>query len=139
MNKKIIIKLFQTLRKSTKINDFPVSAIIYKDDRIISVGYNKRNKTKITTDHAEIVAIKKANKKVKNWNLQGYNMIVTLEPCHMCEHVITESRLDHVYYVVPRFKNKKPYKWTSIENLQLNDPIVEDYLNKISNFFKDKR
>ncbi len=139
MNEKIIKKLFNYALKSDKTCDFPVSAIVFKDDKIISYGYNKRNKSNITTDHAEITAIKKANKKIKNWNLQGYNMIVTLEPCHMCEQVILESRLDNVFYIIPRLKTKKAYKGTDFENYIYDGPEKVEYENKITSFFKDKR
>ncbi len=135
----IIIKLFKLIKKSEKINDFPVAAIIYKDNKILSCGYNKRNKTNYTTDHAEIVAIKKANKKIKNWNLQGYSMIVTLEPCHMCEHTIIESRLDKVYYIVPRNQNKKPYKSTVSKKIEIDEYLYDSYIKKINGFFVDKR
>ena len=119
MNKKIIMKLFNLIKKTEKIDDFPVSAVIYKDDKVVATGYNKRNKSNDVTDHAEIVAIRRANKKINNWNLQGYNMIVTLEPCHMCEQVIKEARLDNVYYIISRSKTKKPYKNTVIKNANL--------------------
>ena len=139
MNINIIKKLFKLLKKSEKINDFPVSAIIYKGDKIIACGYNKRNKSQYTIDHAEIVAIKKANKKIKNWNLQGYNMIVTLEPCHMCEHVIMEARLNEINYIIPRNKNKQPYKRTAFKQMKLDEQLTKEYINKISAFFVDKR
>ena len=139
MNDKILKKLFRYLEKSEKINDFPVAAIIYKNDRIISYGYNKRNTSNITTDHAEVVAIQRANKKIGNWNLQGYSMIVTLEPCHMCEHIIVEARLDTVYYIVPRYECKKSYKCTCIKKYDIDSNEKIEYIRKIKAFFKDKR
>lgn len=139
INKKIIIELFKILKRSRKVNDFPVAAIVYKDNKIIGKGYNKRHKSHITTDHAEIVAIREANRKIKNWNLQGYSMIVTLEPCKMCESVIREARLDTVYYLVPRYSTKNQYKKTSFSKYQYDNEILNSYIDEIESFFKFKR
>lgn len=135
----IIKKLFNLTKKCKKLDEFPVTAIIYNDDyKIISYGYNKRNKTKKTTDHAEIIAIEKANKKLKTWKLQDLNMIVTLEPCIMCQTVIKESRLKQVYYLVPRYNFKKQYKNTKIEPLNKESKEIEDYIHQIKHFFDNK-
>lgn len=139
MEEKIIQKLFKLANKSLKKNEFPVSAIIYDNDKIISVGYNIRNKSKKTIDHAEIIAITKANKKLKTWNLQGKNMIITLEPCPMCTAVIKEARLDNVYYIIPRYQYKKAYKKTLFKEYNTNLPEKQKYINDISSFFNNKR
>lgn len=139
MNEKVLKKLFSLSEKSFVENEFPVSAIIYDETGIISCGYNKRNRTRKTTDHAEIVAIEKANKKLGEWNLQNKCMVVTLEPCDMCKAVIREARLNKVYYIVPRYKFKKPYKCTSFENLKIDGQLSEQYRENISHFFDNKR
>ena len=137
--KNLIIKLLKLAKKSEKLGEFPVSAIIYKDDKIISSGFNKRNKSKMTTDHAEIVAIQKANKKLKTWRLNGYNILITLEPCDMCKAVIKESRLDNVYYLVDRYKYKKPCKNTGFKKYKIDKKIVDNYIVSIKCFFTNKR
>lgn len=133
---KITLKLAQ---KSKRTNDFPVAAIIYKENKIISKAYNKRNKSQITTDHAEIIAINKANKKLKTWRLNGYSMIVTLEPCEMCKTIIKESRLDNVYYLIKRYEYKKMCKNTKFKKIDYYDNAVENYKMSIQCFFDDKR
>jgi len=50
-----------------------------------------------TTNHAEIIAIQKASKKIKNWRLENCDMYVTLEPCSMCAGAIINSRMRKVY------------------------------------------
>ena len=133
---KILNKLFKLANKSLKKNEFPVAAIIYKDNKIISCGYNKRNKTKKTTDHAEIIAIEKANKKIKDWRLTNFEMIVTLEPCDMCKTVIKEARIKKVYYLTPRYNYKKQYKCTIFEQLDDNSKNNKEEKENISKFFK---
>lgn len=139
MDQKIISKLFKLANRSLSHDGFPVSAIIYDENGIISCGYNKRNRSNKTTDHAEIIAIEKANKKLKNWKLTNKCMIVTLEPCDMCKTVIKEARLTKVYYIIPRYKYKKQYNCTQFEEYNLDDPKREKYLQDISTFFVNKR
>lgn len=134
---KIINKLYKLLNKCNKSEDFPVAAIIYDDNyKIISCGYNKRNKTKKTTDHAEIIAIEKANKKNKDWRLNNLNMIVSLEPCDMCKTVIKESRLKEVNYLICRYKYKKQYKCTIFKKYSDDSKECKNYIENISKFFK---
>ncbi len=139
MNKIILNKLFELADKSLKNNEFPVSAIIYKDNDIISYGYNNRNKTNITVNHAEIIAITNANKKLNSWQLSNACMIVTLEPCDMCKLVINEARIKEVYYLVPRYNYKKSYKGTTYNHLDLPTKELNKYIENITSFFKDKR
>lgn len=71
----------------------PVGAIVVKDGKILSRAYNKVEKDRDATMHAEILAIKKASKKIKNWRLNNCEMYVTLEPCAMCTAAIELSRI----------------------------------------------
>ncbi len=137
----IINKLFQLADESLKLDEFPVSAIIYDDDdkNIISYGYNKRNKSKKTTDHAEIIAIEYANKKLNSWNLSNKCMIVTLEPCEMCQAVIREARLKKVEFIVPRYAFKNQYKRTTIFQSTYSGNLKDNYIKSITTFFNDKR
>lgn len=139
MEEKLLKTLYKLADKSLKHDEFPVSAIIYDEHGIISCGYNKRNHSRKTTDHAEIIAIEKANKKLKQWNLQNKCMVVTLEPCDMCKSVIKEARLKKVQYIVPRYKYKKQYKCTIFEELQTESEDKEKYKKNIRIFFKEKR
>ena len=61
--------------------------IVY-EDKIIGRGYNRRTIDKNTIAHAEMMAIKKASKKMDDWRLEDCTMYVTLEPCQMCSGAI---------------------------------------------------
>ena len=74
-------------------SDIPVGAVIVKDGKIISSSCNKREKYSDITAHAEILAIKEAEKVIDNWRLDGCEMYVTLEPCPMCAWAIIQSRI----------------------------------------------
>ena len=85
------------LAKSSK-NDVPVGAIIVKDGEKIAEAFNEKEKNNDATAHAEIIAIRKAGEKLKNWRLQDCEIYVTLEPCPMCASAIIQSRISKVYF-----------------------------------------
>ena len=84
-------------KKAYKKLEVPVGVVIVKDNNIISRAYNKKEEKNNPTQHAEIIAIEKACKKLKNWRLNGCQMYVTLEPCPMCAGAIVNSRIEKVY------------------------------------------
>ena len=92
-------------KRAAKEDEVPVGAVIVKDGEVIARAHNKKEKNGCAVDHAEILAIKKATKKLGNWWLEGCTLYVTLEPCAMCAGAIVNSRLAKVVYGAkdPRF------------------------------------
>lgn len=84
--------------KAFKINEIPIGAVIVKDNKIISKGYNKKEKNNSSLEHAEIIAIRKAQKKLKKWRLDDCKIYVTIEPCFMCTGAILEARIKEIIY-----------------------------------------
>ena len=84
--------------KAYKIGEVPVGCVIVKDDKIIARGYNKREINQSVIDHAEIVAIRKASKKIGSWRLEECDIYVTLEPCPMCAGAIIQSRIKNLFF-----------------------------------------
>ena len=81
-----------------KKDEVPVGAIIVKDNKVIAKAYNKREKTQDGTMHAEVIAIKKACKKLRTFRLNECELYVTLEPCAMCAGAIINSRVGKVVF-----------------------------------------
>ncbi len=85
------------LAKKAFVNhETPIGCVIVFQGRIISKAFNRRNKKKNPLAHAEIIAIHKASKKIKDWRLEDCTMYVTLEPCPMCAGAILQARLKKV-------------------------------------------
>ena len=90
----------EALKQAKKAYDkleVPVGAVIVKDGKIIARAYNQKEEKKDTTNHAEILAIKKASKKLDSWRLTDCDMYVTLEPCSMCAGALIQSRIRKIY------------------------------------------
>ena len=85
-------------KKAEKKQEVPVGAVIIKDGKIISKAHNLREKKKNSLNHAEIIAIDKACKKLKNFRLEECELYVTVEPCIMCAGAIVQSRIKKVYF-----------------------------------------
>lgn len=49
-------------------------------------------------DHAEMIALKDAMKRLQNERLTGCSMITTLEPCPMCAQAISYARLNNIIF-----------------------------------------
>lgn len=129
---KEIIKLAKIAYKKGEV---PVGAIITKNDKILARAYNKIETSKDATMHAEILAIKKASKKLKNWRLNNCEMYVTLEPCTMCSSAIELSRIKKVYYLVKRDKKISIKKSKYIHY----NTFTTEALNLLQSFFKKVR
>lgn len=76
----------------------PFGAIIVKAGEIVSRGHNMVLLTNDPTAHAEIVAIRRATERLKNFDLKGCQIYTTCEPCPMCLSAIFWSRIDTVYF-----------------------------------------
>ncbi len=130
-----------------KKGEVPVGAVVVKDGEIISRGYNLRESTNDPTAHAELIAMKKASKKLNSWRLSGCTLYVTLEPCPMCSGVIVNSRIDRVVFGA---YDQKAGCCTTLYHLcnderfnhraEILGGVSEEKCAKIlSDFFKEKR
>lgn len=95
---KFMLQAIRQAEKAAMIGETPVGAVIVHDGKVIARGYNKREKNRCVTQHAEINAIKKASKVLGGWRLPECDMYVTLEPCPMCSGAIIQARIDNLYF-----------------------------------------
>lgn len=83
-------------KKAYALEEVPIGCVIVYEGKIIARGYNRRNTDKNTLAHAELLAIKKASRKLGDWRLEGCTMYITLEPCQMCAGAIVQARISRV-------------------------------------------
>ena len=80
------------------VSDVPIGCIIKKNGIIIASAHNLREENNDITAHAEILAIKEAQKRMNTSRLTDCEMYVTLEPCPMCAWAIIQSGIKTLYY-----------------------------------------
>lgn len=137
MNEYFMNYAIKCAKKALKHNEVPVGAIIVKNNKIISKAYNLKEKKQDVTQHAELLAISKACKKLKNWRLDDCTIYVTMEPCMMCCGAIEQSRIKNIIYGV---KNENYGYTDNLKNIKIISQICEkECLNLIQSFFKNKR
>src|SRR5918911_592041 len=79
--------------------DVPVGAVILDPgDAEVAFGHNEREAGLDPTGHAEIVALRRAALAAGTTHLDGYTLVVTLEPCTMCAGAITLARVGTVVF-----------------------------------------
>lgn len=138
MDKDLIDKIIDNSKCSLSSFDVPVGALIIKDGVIIASGYNTREKNQNVLEHAEINAIREAQKIFNNWNLNGCDMYVTLKPCSMCMEVIKQARISNVYFLAEKPSSKVEFNRTNFVKIN-NDSKEKEYLEILSDFFKKLR
>jgi len=132
-------KIYDLAIESYEKDEIPVGALVVKNDEIIGIGINNREKDNSVIGHAEINAIEMACKSVGDWRLDGCVMYVTLLPCMMCAGTILESRMDKVFYLCDRTNvcfDSSVY--LNVEKIGDVD-YEEKYLNLLRLFFENKR
>ena len=138
------IKLAQ---KAWKIEEVPIGCVIVHEGKVIGRGYNRRTTDKNPLAHAELIAIKKASKKIGDWRLEDCTLYVTLEPCQMCSGAIVQARVKRV---VVGCMNPKAGCAGSILNLlqvdrfnhqvELETGVLEEECSEMmKSFFKELR
>lgn len=95
-DEKFMKEAIKQAKKAEAIGDVPIGCVIVHDGKVIARGYNKRNKDKAVLAHAELLAMKKACKKLGDWRLEDCTMYITLEPCQMCAGAIVQARVTRV-------------------------------------------
>ena len=147
MKNKFMIEAYKQAQKAERIDEVPIGAVIVLDGKIIARAYNKKETDNLATSHAEILAIKKASKKVGDWRLEGAEMYVTLEPCPMCAGAIVGARIKKVYFGAYEPKSGSAVsKFDILTSSGLNHTVEfeggvmeEECSNLIKLYFKKKR
>jgi tRNA(adenine34) deaminase len=85
-------------RKAAAKDEVPIGCVIVHDGRIIARGHNLRETSQDPAAHAELIAIRKAARKLGSWRLLDCILYVTLEPCTMCMGAIILSRIPTVAF-----------------------------------------
>lgn len=86
-------------KKAGQKSEVPIGAILVADSGdILSRSHNQTISLIDPSAHAEILALREAAQKVKNYRLLRTTLYVTLEPCIMCMGAIVHARVATVVF-----------------------------------------
>ena len=122
-DQEILSELLDYLNNSPAVIEVPVAAAIYDQNlKQVAIAHNLRELTSDPSAHAEIVALRKAGQVFGNWNLEGFSIYVTLEPCLMCAGAILQSKISRVIF---GSFNSETTSQSSVELLRNGNPQLE--------------
>lgn len=147
LHEKYMREAIRQAKKAYALEEVPIGCVIVYEDKIIARGYNRRNTDKNTLSHAELIAIRKAAKKLGDWRLEGCTMYITLEPCQMCAGAMMQARLTQA--VIGSMNPKAGCAGSVLNILEmdgfnhkvqvLRGVLEDDCSQMLSNFFKELR
>jgi len=121
MSNKFMMRAIELSIKSVNSGTGPFGAVIVKNNKIISEGFNTVTLTNDPTSHAEIVAIRSACKILNNFSLKNTELYTTCEPCPMCLSAIYWAHIDKVYFANTR---------NDAHKIDFSDTLIYEELNK---------
>lgn len=84
---------------ASESGDVPVGAVVISPDgEVVASGYNTKERDNDPTGHAEVVALRAAGDRIGSARLDGYTLVVTLEPCVMCAGAISQAGISRLIY-----------------------------------------
>jgi len=87
---------------SKKGTNGPFGAIVVLNNTMIGEGWNQVVELNDPTAHAEIMAIRKACKRLGTFDLKNAILYTSCEPCPMCLSAIYWAHIEKVYYAASR-------------------------------------
>jgi len=91
-------------QKAESEGEVPVGAVVVQDEKVIARAHNRPVRLSDPSAHAEILALRRAARKLGNYRLKGCDLYVTIEPCAMCAGAIVQARLRRVIFGTPDSK-----------------------------------
>ena len=102
--------------RAEALGEVPVGAVVIVDSQLLGEGWNSPISSHDPTAHAEIVALRAASQKIRNYRLPGSTMYVTIEPCTMCAGALVHARVERLV-----FGAREPRAGAVVSNQQVLD------------------
>lgn len=94
-------RILKLAKKALAKKEVPIGAIVVDaSGQVVGQGYNLTHTKKDGLQHAELVAIRQAQKKLGDWRLESTALYVTVEPCLMCLGAAINARIAKVGYIL---------------------------------------
>ena len=87
--------------RAAREGEVPVGAILVLGGRVLARAHNRSIHLHDPSAHAEILALRRAAKKLGNYRMEGCVLYVTIEPCAMCAGAVVQARLQRLVFGAP--------------------------------------
>lgn len=91
-------------KRAGKRDEIPIGAVVVYENQLIARGFNRPISSNDPTAHAEMIALRAAARKLKNYRLEGCTLYVTVEPCAMCAAAASHARLARLVFATKNVK-----------------------------------
>lgn len=134
-------------KRAGRGEEVPVGAILVKEDRVVARDHNRCMELNDPTAHAEMLVLRNAGHKLKNYRLNDTVMYVTAEPCPMCTGAMIHGRISRLVFgtVEPKFGAVES-RFRVLQEGRLNHPIEvkrgileQECAEVLKNFFRERR
>jgi len=133
--------------RAAREQEVPVGAVVVRDGQVVARAHNRPIHLNDPTAHAEVLALRKAARKLGNYRLAGCDLYVTIEPCAMCAGAIIQGRLRRVFFGAQDPKaGASGSALTVLNHPQLNHQVevvggvlAEDCTRLLRDFFRRRR
>jgi len=88
----------QAARVGGEVGEVHVGAAIVIDGRVVATAHNETIRAKDLTQHAELIAIRRALAEHRTDRLESATLYVTLEPCAQCAGAVVLARVGRVVF-----------------------------------------
>jgi len=85
-------------REAEAHGEVPVGAVVVVGGEVCGRGFNSPIRKTDPTAHAEILALREAAERLKNYRLEEATMYATLEPCVMCAGALVAARVRRLVF-----------------------------------------
>jgi|SRR5690606_1062978 len=141
-------RAIELAREAERRDEVPIGAVIVSEDgEILAEASNETIERHDPTAHAEILAIRRAGERIKNYRLTGATVYSTIEPCAMCAGALVNARVARLVYGAPdeRFGAvRSKFELCDSDNLnhriEITPGILEAECRKLmQDFFRRRR
>jgi tRNA(adenine34) deaminase len=127
--------------------EVPVGAVVVRDGRILSRAHNRPLHLRDPAAHAEILALRRAARKLGNYRLTGCSLYVTIEPCAMCAGGVVHGRVSRLVFGAKDSKAGAAGSALTVLNhpklnhrLEIESGVLEDECAAVlRQFFRNRR
>ncbi|NIQ37954.1 MAG: tRNA adenosine(34) deaminase TadA [Proteobacteria bacterium] len=134
-------------RKGAQAGEVPIGAILALNGKVIAQDHNRCIGTTDPTAHAEILVIREAGERLKNYRLLGSDLYVTVEPCAMCVGAMIQARISRLVFGALENKTGMVQSRLSLLNNPLFNHRIEtmggvladECREMVQGFFREKR